>query len=103
MVLCFGCFIGMEGDDISLLEEELTKLTVKSSLVVPNEKPTLACTVWTKKTNNPDSFRAQLRSIWKTRKKVKIKVAGKNLFLIIFLSEDDLEMVMEGRPWLFRK
>ncbi|MBA0779465.1 hypothetical protein Gotri_003715 [Gossypium trilobum] len=50
-------------NDITLLEEELIQLAVKSSLVVPSENPTLISSVWTRKTYNPDSLRAQLRSI----------------------------------------
>ncbi|MBA0749826.1 hypothetical protein Gogos_003710 [Gossypium gossypioides] len=46
----------MGRDDISLLEEELVHLTVKSSLEVPNGKPTLLGTVWTMKTYHPDMF-----------------------------------------------
>ncbi|PPS15616.1 hypothetical protein GOBAR_AA04967 [Gossypium barbadense] len=92
----------MGRDEISLLEE-LVQLTVKSSLVVPSESPTLLCSVWTRKSYNPDSFRAQLKSIWKTRKKFEIQVAGQNLFLISFEIEDDLEMILKGRPWLFRR
>ncbi|MBA0571112.1 hypothetical protein Golob_004703, partial [Gossypium lobatum] len=53
----------MARDDISLLEEELVHLTVKSSLVVPNGKLTLLGIVWTMKTYNPYRFRAQLKSI----------------------------------------
>ncbi|MBA0575330.1 hypothetical protein Golob_027446, partial [Gossypium lobatum] len=53
----------MARGDISLLEEELVHLTVKSSLVVPNGKPTLLRTIWTMITYNPGSFRAQLKSI----------------------------------------
>ncbi|MBA0568907.1 hypothetical protein Golob_006373, partial [Gossypium lobatum] len=30
-------------------------------------------------------------------------VPRQNLFLIVFETEEDLETVMEGRPWLFRK
>ncbi|MFQ6634406.1 hypothetical protein Gotur_011216 [Gossypium turneri] len=48
-----GGINGVGGDEISLLAEELTQLSVKSSMVEPNE--------------------------------------------------DDLESVMEGQPWLFRK
>lgn len=40
-----------EKDEISLLEEEL----VQSSRVTPPDKPMLVCTVWTKKSYNPDS------------------------------------------------
>ncbi|MBA0770305.1 hypothetical protein Gotri_018960 [Gossypium trilobum] len=53
----------MERDEISLLEEELIQLSVKSLLVVTDGKPTL-CIVWTKKSYNPDSFRAQLKNYW---------------------------------------
>ncbi|MBA0749546.1 hypothetical protein Gogos_003462, partial [Gossypium gossypioides] len=35
--------------------------------------------------------------------KFEIQVAGKNLFLISFDSEEDLEMTLEGRPGLFRR
>nr|KJB60578.1 hypothetical protein B456_009G313400 [Gossypium raimondii] len=44
-----------------------------------------------------------MKSIWKTKEKFEIQLVGKNLFLITFESEDDLESVMEGQPWLFRK
>lgn len=74
----------MEGDAISLLEEELKKLTIKSSKIIPKENPTLLCSVWTKKSYNPNSFRVQMRSIWKTKKKIEIQLAGHNLFLISF-------------------
>ncbi|PPD72191.1 hypothetical protein GOBAR_DD30912 [Gossypium barbadense] len=60
-------------DEISLLAEELIQLSVKGSMVEPNSKPTLICTVWTGKLYNPESFRAQMKSIWKTRKKFEIQ------------------------------
>ncbi|MBA0749825.1 hypothetical protein Gogos_003709 [Gossypium gossypioides] len=69
----------MARDDISLLEEESVHLTVKSSLVVPNGKLTLLGIVWTMKTYNPDRFRAQLKK------------------------EEDLELILAGRLWLFRR
>ncbi|MBA0574784.1 hypothetical protein Golob_007032 [Gossypium lobatum] len=90
-------------DEISLLAEELVQLSVKGSMVVPNSKSTLICTVWTEKLYNLDSFRAHMKGMWRTRKKFEIQVAGKNLFLIIFELEEDLELILEGRPWLFRK
>ncbi|PPD87101.1 hypothetical protein GOBAR_DD15970 [Gossypium barbadense] len=90
-------------DEISLLTEELIQLSVKGLKVVPNEKPTLICTIWTKKFYNPESFRTQIKSLWKTKKKFEIQIARQNLFLIAFEMEEDLELIMEGRPWLFRK
>ncbi|MBA0632840.1 hypothetical protein Godav_001515 [Gossypium davidsonii] len=90
-------------DEISLLADELIQLTVKGSKVVPNSKPTLICTVWTRKLYNQESFRAQMRSIWKTKKKFEIQRVGQNLSLIVFELEEDLESILEGRPWLFRK
>ncbi|KAH1048011.1 hypothetical protein J1N35_038795 [Gossypium stocksii] len=94
---------GFGDDEISLLAEELIHLSVKRPKVVPTDKLTLISSVWTKKSFNPESFKAQLKSMWKTKKKFKIQVASQNLFLIIFYSEEDLETVMKGRPWLFRK
>ncbi|KAA3460895.1 BEACH domain-containing lvsC [Gossypium australe] len=94
---------GESSEEISLLAEELIQLSIKRSLVVPNVKPTLLCSVWTKKYFNPESFRAQLKSIWKTKKKFEILMEGQNLFSIVFDLEEDLESIMEGRPWLFRK
>lgn len=91
------------GDEIGLLAEELVQLLVKGSLVVPSSKPTLICTIWTGKLYNPDSFRANMKSLWKTRKKFEIRWVGQNLFLINFEMEEDLELILEGRPWLFRK
>lgn len=63
-------------DEISLLEEEIVKLLVKSSKVYAGDKSTLICSVWTRKSYNPDSFRAQMQSIWKTSKKFDIQTAG---------------------------
>ncbi|MFQ6655260.1 hypothetical protein Gotur_025901 [Gossypium turneri] len=89
---------GFGGDDIALLTEELIQLSVKSSIVEPSSNFSLICSVWTKKPYNQDSFKAQMRSIWKTKKKFVIQVAGKNLFLIAFELEEDLETVLEGQP-----
>ncbi|MFQ6637574.1 hypothetical protein Gotur_014084, partial [Gossypium turneri] len=50
---------GFGGNEVSLLAEELIQLSVKSSIVEPNDKPTLICTIWTKKSYNPDSFKAK--------------------------------------------
>ncbi|KAG8500690.1 hypothetical protein CXB51_002841 [Gossypium anomalum] len=94
---------GFRGDEISLLAKELIQLPVKNLMVEPNEKPTLLCTIWIEKSYNLDSFWAQMKSIWKMRKKLEIQLAWQNLFLIVFEIEEDLEIVMEGQPWLFRK
>ncbi|PPR91739.1 hypothetical protein GOBAR_AA28950 [Gossypium barbadense] len=80
-----------EEKELALFEEELIQLSVKSSSVRPSENPTLLCTVWTKKSYNPDSLRAQLRSIWKTKRKFKILIAGQNLFSISFEDKEDLD------------
>ncbi|KAK5845547.1 hypothetical protein PVK06_001738 [Gossypium arboreum] len=87
-----------DGNEIALLEEELIHLSVKSSIVDPFEKPTLICSVWTRKNYNLDSLRAQVRSIWKTKKQFEIMIAGQNLFKIVFEDEEDLEQIMNGRP-----
>ncbi|PPD99600.1 hypothetical protein GOBAR_DD03365 [Gossypium barbadense] len=46
---------------------------------------------------------AQMRSIWKIKKKFEIQSVGQNLFMIVFDLEEDLETILEGQPWLFRK
>ncbi|KAG8484825.1 hypothetical protein CXB51_021533 [Gossypium anomalum] len=92
-----------ERSEVALLEKELIKLTVESSLVILSKSPTLICSVWTKKTYNPDSLRAQLRSVRKTKKKFEILIVGQNLFMISFEDEEDLEQILECRPWLFHK
>lgn len=51
------------GDEISLKEEELAQLSIKSLKVVLNNALTLICSIWTKKAYNPNSFRAQMKSI----------------------------------------
>ncbi|XP_052486335.1 uncharacterized protein LOC128041066 [Gossypium raimondii] len=94
---------GFGGDEIALLTKELIQLSVKSSMVEPSGNFSLICSIWTKKPYNQDSFKAQMRSIWKTRKKFVIQVIGQNLFLIEFELEEDLETVLESQPWLFRK
>lgn len=88
---------------IALLEEEWIRLLVKSSMVLPGTKSMLICFVWTKKLYNPDSFKAQMTSIWKTRKKFEIQSLGQNLFSIWFEEEEDLELILARRPWLFHK
>ncbi|KAK5826290.1 hypothetical protein PVK06_021207 [Gossypium arboreum] len=93
----------LRGDKISFLAEEFVQSSVKSSMVVPSEKPTLLCTIWIEKSYNPDSFRAQMKSIWKTRKKIEIQLAGQNLFLIVFETKEDLKTVIEGWLRLYRK
>ncbi|KAK5784082.1 hypothetical protein PVK06_038600 [Gossypium arboreum] len=93
----------MAGEEISLLADELIQLTVKSSFVTPKSQFSLLCSVWTKKNYNSDSLCTQLRSIWKTRRKFGINAEGQNLFQIYFEDEDDLEMILDGRPWYFRK
>lgn len=69
MFFFFSFVFKVEEDEISLLEEELIKLSVKNSIVSPSEDPSLVCSIWTKKLFNPNSFRAQMKSIWKTQKK----------------------------------
>ncbi|MBA0823754.1 hypothetical protein Goarm_020460, partial [Gossypium armourianum] len=66
----------MERDDISLLEEELIHLTVKSSTVVSSGNPTLLGTV---------------------------KIVCQNLFMIEFDDKEDLKLILAERPWLFRR
>ncbi|PPD97500.1 hypothetical protein GOBAR_DD05458 [Gossypium barbadense] len=75
----------------------------RGSKVTPNSKPTLICTVWTGKLYNQESFRAQMRSIWKTKKKFEIQKVGQNLYIIVSELKEDLESILEGKPWLFRK
>ncbi|KAH1057617.1 hypothetical protein J1N35_035682 [Gossypium stocksii] len=87
---------GFQGDEISLLAEELIQLTVKSSIIEPSEKPTLIYTIWTVKSYNPDSFKAQMKSIWKTRRKFEIQ--DKPLRRGIFVSIDN-----QRRYWVFFK
>lgn len=91
----------MEEGEVALLEEEMVKLSVRSSKISPRVKPTLLCYVWSCKTYNSNSFQAQMRSIWKTSKKVDFHMAGANLFLLLFDNEEDLESILEGRPWFF--
>lgn len=93
----------MENDDVSLLVEELVKLSVKSSKLVPSGAATLLCTIWTRKTYNLNTLKVQLRSLWKTKQKFDVKEAGSNMFLIHFESEEDIEVVLEGWAWLFRR
>lgn len=59
----------MAMDEISLLEDEFIQLTVRSSLIKPKGNKTSISSVWTKKIFNPDSFREQMKSIWKASKK----------------------------------
>lgn len=95
--------IGGNGEGISFLEEEMVQLSIKSSVVEVPEKPSLICSVWTKKLFNPDNLSAQLKSLWKTKQKFDIRSIGPNLFFICFDCEDDLEFIMEGMPWFFRR
>ncbi|KAA3474234.1 Endonuclease/exonuclease/phosphatase [Gossypium australe] len=60
-------------EEISLLADELIQLSIKKSTVVPSDKPTLICTVWTMKVFNSESLRAQMKSIRKTKKKFEFQ------------------------------
>lgn len=60
----------MGRDEVSLIEKELIQLSIRSSRIIPTGKPTLICSVWSKRAYNPNSFRAQMESIWKTKKEV---------------------------------
>lgn len=91
--------LAMVDDNISLLGEELVLLSIKSSVIEPKGLFCLLCSLWTKKNFNPDSFKAQMKSIWKSNKKYVIEMVRQNLFLISFDSECDMERIMEGRPW----
>lgn len=93
----------MKESKINLIEEELVKLSMRSSRIVPNEKPTFLCIMWSLKTYNLDSFHAQMKSIWKTKRKVKFQLADQNLFQIMFDNEEDLKAIMNERPWFFRR
>lgn len=53
----------MERDEVSLLGDELIQLSIKCLMVVPEEKSTLICSIWIKKSFNLDSFRVQMKSI----------------------------------------
>ncbi|MBA0677898.1 hypothetical protein Goari_019277, partial [Gossypium aridum] len=88
----------MMKDEIFLLKEKLVQLSVKSSPMVLVGNLSLICSVWTKKSYNPDIFKVQLRSIWNMTRKFEIKVVGQNLFLIPFGSEEDLDGIIEGKP-----
>ncbi|MBA0590313.1 hypothetical protein Gorai_019026 [Gossypium raimondii] len=88
----------MGRDEISLLEEDLVKLSIKSLLVVPTDSLRLLCSAWTSRSYNSDSFKAQMKSIWKTTKKFDIQVVGKKLFFTTFDDENNLELIMKGRP-----
>ncbi|PPE00676.1 hypothetical protein GOBAR_DD02294 [Gossypium barbadense] len=72
-------------------------------MVVPSKKPTLISTIWTEKFYNPESFKAQMRSIWKTKKNFEIITVGQNLFTLEFDLDEDLEAIIEGIPWFFQK
>lgn len=91
-----GLGVMMGGDDFDLLEEELQQLSVKCFVVHPKGVCSLICSIWTKKTYHPDSFRAQIKSIWKTKRKFEIEAVGPNLFLVLFEDSDDLEFVLKG-------
>lgn len=45
----------------------------------------------------------QLKCLWKTEKNFDIKSSRDNLFTIIFYDENDMEFVLEGCAWLFRR
>lgn len=87
---------GEEGRNLSL-GKRIDSIIRKEFVNYFSGKPTLLCMVWTKKLYNLDNFRAQLKIIWKTRKKFEIQVARQNLFMVLFEDEEDLETILEGR------
>ncbi|MFQ6634501.1 hypothetical protein Gotur_012036 [Gossypium turneri] len=69
------------------MQMSIRTLVAKSAILGILAK-TMAATAW-------DDGKWWQRRVWGRR--------GKNLFLIVFELEEDLETVMEGQPWLFRK
>lgn len=51
----------MNEDVVSLLEEKMIQLSIKSSMLIHEDRPSLICSVWKRKTYNLDAFRAQMR------------------------------------------
>ncbi|PPS16710.1 hypothetical protein GOBAR_AA03864 [Gossypium barbadense] len=88
-----------EEKELALLKEELIQLSVKNSSVRPSKSPTLLCTVWIKKSYNPDSLKAQLRSIWKTKKKFEILIAGHGVKDCIQISPEDRSRSIDELPY----
>lgn len=37
------------------------------------------------------------------KKKFEIQIINQNLFLLVFNDEDNLESILKGIPWLFRR
>lgn len=95
--------ITVEGNEIHLLEAELAQLSVKSLKILPDKNPSLLCTVWTRKKFHPGSIRAQMLSIWKLKKKVDFQLIRQNLYKLVFDLEEDMESILVGQPWLFRR
>lgn len=57
-----------------MLEEEMMKLSVKRSLVVPPIKATLVCSIWTKRSYSPDGVKAQLNKLRLTNSPFWVKI-----------------------------
>lgn len=91
----------MGDDEITLLEDELQQLSVRSSIVAPKEGPYVDLLSLDKKTLQSRQFFSTIKSIWKTNRKFEIEVVGQDLFLISFEDEEYLEFVLEGCPWFF--
>jgi hypothetical protein len=90
--------------NLTLMEEEDTKLGITEQGMVPLVERGHACVIGkllADRTVGKDVVKVPLINAWQPTGRVSFKTLGPNLFLIDFQHEWDKSRIMEGRPWTF--
>nr|POE69175.1 hypothetical protein CFP56_66332 [Quercus suber] len=89
-----------------LSDEEKGVMTVESHVVAASKTQAQFSILFKLQTNrdfNKEAFKATCGNLWRGSQGVTIKEVGQNLFLAIFGSEEQLEVILNKRPWTFEK
>ncbi|XP_041016155.1 uncharacterized protein LOC121258677 [Juglans microcarpa x Juglans regia] len=88
----------------SLTEEERYEIVITDHDIDNNMKRGRLCLVGkviADKKINKDAFKNTLLKVWKACVGVKIHEVGDNLYVFEFQTEEDLNKIWGGQPWLF--
>jgi hypothetical protein len=90
--------------NISLSEGEKAGITITEGEIEEVRAQGGRCLVgwiWMTKKVNKDAFKAMLIRIWRITRRVIFKELDDNIWLFEFEEVDDLQRVLDGRPWSF--
>nr|POE98560.1 hypothetical protein CFP56_46468 [Quercus suber] len=89
-----------------LSDEEKGVMKVDSQVVAASKQQaqfSILFKLQTSRDFNKEAFKATCRNLWRGSQGVTIKEVGQNLFMGIFGSEEQLEIILSKSPWTFEK